>query len=83
MLINPNNIPYLTRSLADYLDTIIPEQTVARLSEKQRNFLTVLMYRDSIGELVNGQHPITIMKDILGIKKALDKKETYLKLKNI
>jgi hypothetical protein len=80
-MINPNNIPDLTYNLADYLDTIIPEQTVARLSEKQRNFLLVLMNKDKEGQLVNGQHPIGIMKDILGIRKALDKKDTFLKIK--
>lgn len=80
-MINPNDIPKLTRALVDHLDTIIPEQIVERLSEKQKNFLTVLMNKDNEGELVNGQHPIAIMKDILGIKKALDKKETFLKLK--
>ena len=80
-MINPNNIKDLTYNLADYLDTIISEEIVARLSDKQRNFLIVLMNKDKEGQLVNGQHPIAIMKDILGIRKELDKKETFLKIK--
>ena len=80
-MINPNDIPKLTYNLADYLDTIISEEIVARLSDKQRNFLIVLMNKDKEGQLVNGQHPIAIMKDILGIRKELDKKETFLKIK--
>lgn len=80
-MINPNNIKDLTYNIADYLDTIISEETVARLSDKQRNFLIVLMNKDKEGQLVNGQHPIAIMKDILGIRKELDKKETFLKIK--
>ena len=83
-MINPNDIRKLSEILTETLNRVIPEQTVEKLSEKQRNFLAVLIHLYQVNEPTrDGKHPLVVMKDMLGIKNYLDKKETYLKLKNI
>lgn len=82
MLINTNNLKQLGTELAEVIDRIIPESQLEKLSEKQRAFLGTLIYLNSTGQLTrDGQPPIAVIKDILGIKPYLDKKETFLKLK--
>lgn len=63
MLINPNDYNKLAISLSDILDTIINPKDLEKLTEKQRNYLTVLIRQWSEGKEVIGT-----IKSILGIK---------------
>lgn len=62
-MINPNNYNQLASSLADILDRLINPKDLEKLTEKQRNYLTVLINKWSQGEEVIGT-----IKSILGIK---------------
>jgi len=62
-MINPNDCNKLASSLADILDRIINPKDLEKLSEKQRNYLTVL-----INQWSEGKNVMVTIKDILGIK---------------
>lgn len=82
-MINPNNYNQLASSLSDVLDRIINPEDLKKLSEPQRNYLTVLIRKWSEGEEV-----IATIKSILGItpkpfSKYSEKTTWYLKTKQL
>ena len=46
-MINPNNTRKLGEALSELLERIIPEEQLLKLSERQRNFLTTLIYLET------------------------------------
>lgn len=89
-MINPNNLNSLADELENTLETKVSTKLLEVLSEKQRNFLTVLINKWSYGEQINGKDPVELIKEILdgAIKKIKPryispKAEAYLKLKKL
>ncbi|MDA3803161.1 MAG: hypothetical protein PF488_04730 [Patescibacteria group bacterium] len=84
MMINPNNLKDLAESLSDSINRLVPEQQLERLSEKQRNFLTTLLWLDQTSQATrDGKHPIAVIKDMLNMSdsKHSEKTSFYLKQK--
>ncbi len=68
-MINPNNYKDLASKLSDRLGYIIPEQKLEQLTEKQRNFITTLLYLDETLQATrDGKHPLAVIVDILKVK---------------
>ena len=90
MLINPNNLSSLAGNLYEVLKTPVSIKLLEILTEKQRNFLVVLINKWSLGQEVNGKSAEQIIKEILDSARAKikpkyvsPKAEAYLKIKKI
>ena len=86
-MINPNNYKDLASRLTDRFGYIIPEQRLEQLTEKQRNFITTLLYLDQTHKVTrDGKHPLAVIVDILKVKEnnttaREDKTNYYVKQK--
>ena len=81
-MINPNNTRKLGEALSELLERIIPEEQLLKLSERQRNFLTTLIYLDETGQKTrDGKNPLSVIKEILEIRDYLNKKQVFIKTK--
>lgn len=83
-MLNPNNTKELAFNLSDIVGQMINEETLKKLSEKQRNYLVALIGLWERDELTrDNKDPLMVMKDILKIKtnKYSDKTNWYLKNK--
>lgn len=68
-MINPNNYKELASRLSDRLGYIVLEKRLEELTEKQRNFITTLLYLDSTLQATrDGKHPLAVIVDILKVK---------------
>jgi len=72
---NPNNLEDLADVLTDYTNTFVHPDFLKLLSEKQRNFLTSLLYLSSIGKnTYNDESPRVVIQEILDNAKKKDLK---------
>jgi len=68
-MFNPNNTKELASRLSERLGYIVLEETLEKLSEKQRNFLASLLHLDSMLEVTrDGKHPLKVITEIINYK---------------
>lgn len=71
----------LAETLSEITDTIVPIEQLERLTEKQINFLIMLIMKWTYGQKLDGKNPVDVIKDVLKIKPYLNSAEAYLKIK--
>ena len=76
MFINPSNIRAIAESMTEITDRIISEKQIEDLGESKRKYLLSLRYKWTLGENVIGE-----IKNILGIRDYLNKKQAFIKTK--
>lgn len=76
MFINQNDFRKIAESMTEITDRIISEKQIEDLGESKRKYLLSLRYKWTLGENVIGE-----IKNILGIREYLNKKQAFIKTK--